>query len=88
MDPVSRYFTRRSSKSYRRRSGSSYLGSEGNLLHPAPNVLDRIQLTKPVLTLNQLDKIEQSKFNVKHLSTLYQDISLEEALNHIGEEAV
>ena len=66
----------------------SYLGSEGNLLHPEPNVLNRIQLTKPVLTLNQLDKIEQSKFNVKHLSTLYQDISLEEALNHIGEEAV
>lgn len=51
----------------------SYLGGEGNLFHPDETVLDRIQLAKPVLTLTQLDKIKQSKFNVKHLSTLYQD---------------
>ena len=46
---------------------------ERNLFHPDETVLDRIQLAKPVLTLTQLDKIKQSKFNVKHLSTLYQD---------------
>lgn len=43
------------------------------MFHPDETVLDRIQLAKPVLTLTQLDKIKQSKFNVKHLSTLYQD---------------
>lgn len=62
----------------------SYLGGEGNLFHPDETVLDRIQLAKPVLTLTQLDKIKQSKFNVKHLSTLYQD-NLKEALERLGE---
>ena len=65
----------------------SYLGGEGNLFHPDETVLDRIQLAKPVLTLTQLDKIKQSKFNVKHLSTLYQD-NLKEALERLGEAAI
>ena len=54
------------------------------MFHPDETVLDRIQLAKPVLTLTQLDKIKQSKFNVKHLSTLYQD-NLKEALERLGE---
>ena len=65
----------------------SYLGGEGNLLQPDTKVLDRIQLSKPVLTLTQLDKIKQSKFNVKHLSTLYQD-DLEQALERLGNAAI
>ncbi|PTF20195.1 glutamate synthase large subunit [Staphylococcus devriesei] len=65
----------------------SYLGGEGNLLRPDPSVLNRIQLSKPVLTLTQLDKIKHSQFNVKHLSTIYHE-DLEIALERIGAEAI
>ncbi|PNZ30601.1 glutamate synthase large subunit [Staphylococcus petrasii] len=65
----------------------SYLGREGNLLQPNPSVLNRIQLSKPVLTLSQLETIKQSKFDVKHLSTLYRG-SLEEALQRLGKAAI
>src|SRR5699024_8558335 len=65
----------------------SYLGSEGNLLAPDENVLNRIQLKRPVITEAQLAKIEDSRFNVKHLSTIYKD-DLESALEVLGEHAV
>ncbi|MEB7086935.1 glutamate synthase subunit alpha, partial [Staphylococcus epidermidis] len=57
----------------------SYLGSEGNLLEPNEDVLNRIQLKKPVITESQLATIENSRFNVKHLSTIYSE-DLETAL--------
>lgn len=53
------------------------------MLQPNPSVLNRIQLSKPVLTLSQLETIKQSKFDVKHLSTLYRG-DLEEALQRLG----
>src|SRR5699024_5464323 len=65
----------------------SYLGSEGNLLNPNEDVLNRIQLKKPVLTEAQLKTIDDSRFKVKHLSTLYQE-NLESALDHLGEQAI
>ncbi|UQW81338.1 glutamate synthase large subunit [Staphylococcus edaphicus] len=65
----------------------SYLGGEGNLLKPNEDVLNRIQLKRPVITEAQLDAIEQSRFNVTHVSTVYQH-ELETALDAIGEKAI
>lgn len=65
----------------------SYLGSEGNLLEPNEDVLNRIQLKKPVITESQLATIENSRFNVKHLSTIYSE-DLETALEKLGEQAI
>ncbi|MFY2827669.1 glutamate synthase large subunit [Staphylococcus arlettae] len=65
----------------------SYLGSEGNLLQPNEDALSRIQLQKPVLTEAQLAKIENSRFNVQRLSTLYSR-RLEDALDELGEQAI
>ena len=65
----------------------SYLGAEGNLLHPDETALQRIQLKKPVLTEAQLAAIDQSRFNVTHLSTVYTE-SLEAALEDLGERAI
>ena len=65
----------------------SYLGGEGNLLTPEQNVLNRIQLERPVLTESQLDVIESSPFSVQHLSTLYKD-DLETALDKLGDSAI
>lgn len=64
----------------------SYLGAEGNLLHPDETALQRIQLKKPVLTEAQLAAIDQSRFNVTHLSTVYTE-SLEAALEDLGEKS-
>ena len=52
-------------------SEMSYLGGEGNLLHPDETALQRIQLKKPVITEAQLASIDSSCFNVTHLSTVY-----------------
>src|SRR5699024_11542472 len=65
----------------------SYLGCEGNLLKPNENALNRIQLARPVLTEAQLEVIEQSRFNVTHLSTVYQN-DLETALDVLGDKAI
>ncbi|MGW7850035.1 glutamate synthase large subunit [Staphylococcus xylosus] len=65
----------------------SYLGSEGNLLNPNEDVLNRIQLARPVLTEAQLEVIEQSRFNVTHLSTIYKN-DLEAALEELGDKAI
>src|SRR5699024_10552112 len=65
----------------------SYLGSECNVLNPNEDVLNRIQLKNPVLTEAQLKTIDDSRFKVKHLSTLYQE-NLESALDHLGEQAI
>ncbi|MDH5140934.1 glutamate synthase large subunit [Staphylococcus cohnii] len=65
----------------------SYLGSEGNLLKPNEDVLNRIQLKRPVLTEAQLKAIDDSRFKVKHLSTLYHE-NLETALDNLGEQAI
>lgn len=65
----------------------SYLGSEGNLLNPTEDALNRIQLSKPVLTEAQLEAIEESRFNVKRLSTVYNK-GLEEALEELGDDAI
>lgn len=63
------------------------LGCEGNLLKPNENALNRIQLARPVLTEAQLEVIEQSRFNVTHLSTVYQN-DLETALDVLGDKAI
>src|SRR5699024_1948221 len=60
----------------------SYLGSEGNLLNPNEDMLNRIQLKKPVLTETKLKTIDDSRYIVKHLSTIYQE-NLESALDHL-----
>src|SRR5699024_8457539 len=65
----------------------SYLGCEGNLLKPNENTLNRIQLARLVLTEAQLEVIEQSRFNVTHLSTVYQN-DLETALDVLGDKAI
>lgn len=65
----------------------AYLGSEGNLLNPDADVLNRIQLKRPVMTEAQLEEIEQSRFNVRHLSTVYKD-DLEAALDALGGKAI
>ncbi len=65
----------------------SYLGGEGNLLQPNEGVLKRIQLKRPVLTEAQLTAIEQSHFDVTHISTIYNG-DLETALEHIGDKAI
>ncbi|RIM19992.1 glutamate synthase subunit alpha, partial [Staphylococcus cohnii] len=64
-----------------------YLGSEGNLLNPDADVLNRIQLKRPVMTEAQLEEIEQSRFNVRHLSTVYKD-DLEAALDALWGKAI
>ena len=68
-------------------SEMSYLGGEGNLLHPDETALQRIQLKKPVITEAQLASIDSSCFNVTHLSTVYTG-ELESALNSLGEQAI
>ena len=44
-------------------------------------------MKKPVLTEAQLAAIDQSRFNVTHLSTVYTE-SLEAALEDLGERAI
>lgn len=65
----------------------SYLGSEGNLLQPSEDALNRIQLKRPVMTEAQLNVIEESRFNVARLSTVYHD-DLEDALDVLGNKAI
>src|SRR5699024_4377030 len=54
---------------------------------PDADVLNRIQLKRPVMTEAQLEEIEQSRFNVRHLSTVYKD-DLEAALDALGGKAI
>lgn len=65
----------------------SYLGGEGNLLHPDVSALQRIQLKKPVLTEAQLATIDATRFKVTYLSTLYTD-QLENSLTDLGKQAI
>ena len=65
----------------------SYLGAEGNILHPTPEALKRIQLQRPVLTPSQLEYIESSEFKTVRLSTLYTNV-LADALELLGQQAI
>ena len=65
----------------------SYLGGEGNLLHPDVSALQRIQLKKTVLTEAQLATIDVTRFKVTYLSTLYTD-QLENSLTDLGKQAI
>lgn len=57
------------------------------MLQPSEDALNRIQLKRPVMTEAQLNVIEESRFNVARLSTVYHD-DLEDALDVLGNKAI
>lgn len=60
-----------------------YLGKEGNLLEPHEDNTKRIQLNHPVLSKAQLEKIQNSTYQTKFISTVYET-SLEDALDELS----
>ena len=60
-----------------------YLGKEGNLLEPHQDNTKRIQLNHPVLSKAQLQKIQNSTYQTKFISTVYET-SLEDALDELS----
>ncbi|NRD79990.1 glutamate synthase large subunit [Bacillus sp. BRMEA1] len=65
----------------------SYLGSEGNLLHPSEVNCRRIQLETPIMTNGQLEKLKKDRsFKSKVINSLFSD-DLELGLNEIFRQA-
>ncbi|RFU65282.1 glutamate synthase large subunit [Peribacillus glennii] len=67
----------------------SYLGAEGDLLHPNEANCRRIQLETPILTNVQLAQLKANKvdgFTCKVINTLFSE-NLESALERISQEA-
>ncbi|WP_077210918.1 glutamate synthase large subunit [Bacillus dakarensis] len=61
----------------------SYLGREGNLLHPDESNCQRIQLETPILTNSQLQELKsQQSFKSQEIHTLFSD-DLESALERM-----
>ncbi|MGG5254129.1 glutamate synthase large subunit [Neobacillus sp. SM06] len=61
----------------------SYLGAEGNLLHPSEINCRRIQLETPIITNRQLEELKVSElFKSKVIDSLFAD-DLENSLNEI-----
>ncbi len=67
----------------------SYLGAEGNLLHPNQSNSRRIQIDTPILTNNQINQLKSNGiegYKSKTLQTLFSD-DLESSLEKIFKEA-
>lgn len=67
----------------------SYLGKEGNLLHPDETNCRRIKLASPVMTNNQLEQLvsEQSgNFKLQEIHTLFGE-NLKKSMERIFQEA-
>ncbi|MEH7415098.1 glutamate synthase large subunit [Neobacillus drentensis] len=65
----------------------SYLGAEGNLLHPSAENCRRIQLETPILTNSQLEELKISEsFKSKVIDILFTD-NLEASLNEVCRQA-
>lgn len=67
----------------------SYLGKEGNLLHPDETNCRRIKLASPVITNNQLEQLvsEQSgNFKLQEIHTLFGE-NLKKSMERIFQEA-
>lgn len=65
----------------------SYLGAEGNLLHPSTENCRRIQLETPILTNSQLEELKKSEsFKSKVIDILFTD-NLENSLNDLCRQA-
>ncbi|MCQ6278628.1 glutamate synthase large subunit [Bacillus sp. EB600] len=65
----------------------SYLGAEGNLLHPTAGNCRRIQLESPIITNSQLEQLKaQPDFTSKTINILFTD-DLEASLTAVCREA-
>ncbi|WP_045522226.1 glutamate synthase large subunit [Neobacillus niacini] len=65
----------------------SYLGAEGNLLHPSAENCRRIQLETPILTNSQLEELKSSEsFKSKVIDILFTE-NLENGLNEVCRQA-
>ncbi|WP_163539285.1 glutamate synthase large subunit [Gracilibacillus sp. YIM 98692] len=67
----------------------TWLGTEGDLLHPKNTTTKRIRLDSPILSNNQLDSIVENKvdgFSAKVLDTTFTG-NMEEALHQLFENA-
>ncbi|WP_160726149.1 glutamate synthase large subunit [Bacillus sp. USDA818B3_A] len=65
----------------------SYLGAEGNLLHPSAENCRRIQLETPIITNSQLAELKSSdSFKSKVIDILFTK-SLEDSLNEVFRQA-
>ncbi|OIJ17245.1 glutamate synthase subunit alpha [Anaerobacillus alkalilacustris] len=67
----------------------SYLGAEGNLLHPNENNCHRIQLETPILTQDQLEQLKHgvtSEFKCSTIHTLFSE-DLETSLEDVCQKA-
>lgn len=65
----------------------SYLGAEGNLLHPSADNCRRIQLESPILTNSQLEKLKNHEVFKSAIIDSVFDQDLEQSLNEICRQA-
>ncbi|MFZ5806871.1 MAG: glutamate synthase large subunit [Verrucomicrobiota bacterium] len=75
-------------------STESYLGTEGNILHPGPENCRRLKLRWPILTNEELEKIkelDQPNFKTQTLSMLFpakeKGVGLEKSIQQLCDEA-
>ncbi|WP_208590900.1 glutamate synthase large subunit [Gracilibacillus suaedae] len=67
----------------------TWLGAEGDLLHPAKTKSSRIRLDSPILSNTQIEKLENNEiegFRSEVIETLFTD-NMEKALHNVYEQA-